>query len=96
MDRRLSDMKQHQLDPKLALNREAWRNAVMVIDPENGQIRSAKVSSREFSFCSQSLVVTRQLCQDETLDVFSCEFVLSGLSILVSWMLNRRMFKDMK
>ena len=33
MDRVRSDMKKHQLDPKLGQNREAWRNAVMAIDP---------------------------------------------------------------
>ena len=32
MDRVRSDLKQHQLDPKLAQNREAWRNKVMAID----------------------------------------------------------------
>ena len=33
MDRRQSDLSQHQLDPKLAQNREAWKKAVMAIDP---------------------------------------------------------------
>ena len=32
MDRVRNDLRQHQLDPKLAQNREAWRNAVMAID----------------------------------------------------------------
>ena len=32
MDRVQSDMKEHQLDTKLARNREAWRKAVMIID----------------------------------------------------------------
>ena len=36
MDRVRSDMKEHQLDPKLGQNREAWRNAVMAIDPGQG------------------------------------------------------------
>ena len=42
MDRVRSDFKQHQLDPKLAQNREAWRKAVVAI--ERTGIRSAKVS----------------------------------------------------
>ena len=33
MDRVWSDLKQYQLDPKLAQNQEAWRKAVMAIDP---------------------------------------------------------------
>ena len=33
MDRVQSDMKEHQLYTKLAHIREAWRNAVMLIDP---------------------------------------------------------------
>ena len=32
MDRARVDLKQHQLDPELAQNREAWRNAVPAID----------------------------------------------------------------
>ena len=36
MDRVQSDLRQHQLDPKLAQNREAWRNAIMAIDPGQG------------------------------------------------------------
>ena len=28
MDRLRSDLRQHQLDPKLAQNREAWRKAI--------------------------------------------------------------------
>ena len=32
MDRVRSDLKQHQLDPKLAQNRETWRKAIMSID----------------------------------------------------------------
>ena len=36
MDRVRSDLKQHQLDPKLTQNREAWRKAIMVIDPGQG------------------------------------------------------------
>ena len=32
MDRVRSDMKEHQLNPKLARNQEAWRNAVIAID----------------------------------------------------------------
>ena len=36
MDRMLSDLKQHQLDPKLAQNREGWRKAIMAIDPGQG------------------------------------------------------------
>ncbi len=36
MDRVWSDMKENQLDPKLAQNREAWRKAVMAIDPGQG------------------------------------------------------------
>ena len=31
-----SDMKEHQLDPKLAQNTEAQRKAVMAIDPGKG------------------------------------------------------------
>ena len=33
MDRVQSDLRHHQLDPKLAQDREAWINAVMAIDP---------------------------------------------------------------
>ena len=36
MDRVQSDLRHHQLDPKLAQDREAWRNAVMAIDPGQG------------------------------------------------------------
>ena len=36
MDRVQSDLRHHQLDPKLAQDREAWINAVMVIDPGQG------------------------------------------------------------
>ena len=36
MDRGRSDLRQHQLDPKLAQNREAWRKAVTAIDPGQG------------------------------------------------------------
>ena len=36
MDLVRSDLRQHQLDPKLAQNREAWRKAVMAIDPGQG------------------------------------------------------------
>ena len=36
MDGVRSDMKQHQLDPKLAQNRETWRKAIMAIDPGQG------------------------------------------------------------
>ena len=36
MDRVRSGVKEHQLDPKLAQNREAWRNAVIGIDPRKG------------------------------------------------------------
>ena len=36
MDRERSDLKQHQLDPKLAQNREGWRKAIMAIDPGQG------------------------------------------------------------
>ena len=35
-DRVRSDLRQHQLDPKLAQNREAWRKAIMAIDPGQG------------------------------------------------------------
>ena len=38
MDRVRSDLKQHQLDPKLTQNREAWRKAVMAIDPNRDKI----------------------------------------------------------
>ena len=31
-----SHMKEHQFDPKLAPNREAWKTAVMAIDPGQG------------------------------------------------------------
>ena len=44
MDRVWSDLRQHQLDPDLAQNREALRKAIMTIDP--GHI-SAKVSKGE-------------------------------------------------
>ena len=33
-----SDMKQYQLDPQLAQNREAWNKAVMAIDPGRDKI----------------------------------------------------------
>ena len=36
MDRVWSDLKQHQLDPKLAQNREGWRKAIMAINPGQG------------------------------------------------------------
>ena len=36
MDRVQSDMKQHMLDPDLAHNREAWKKAIMAIDPGQG------------------------------------------------------------
>ena len=36
MDRVRSYLRQHQLDPELAQNREAWRKAVMAIDPGQG------------------------------------------------------------
>ena len=36
MDRVRSDLRPRQLDPKLAQNREAWRNAVRAIDPGQG------------------------------------------------------------
>ncbi len=36
MDLVRSDLRQHQLDPKLAQNREAWSKAVMAIDPGQG------------------------------------------------------------
>ena len=36
MDRVRNDMEIYQLEPKLAQNREAWRKAVMAIDPEKG------------------------------------------------------------
>ena len=36
MDRVRSDLRQHQLDPKLAQNRETWRKAIMAIDPGQG------------------------------------------------------------
>ena len=36
MDRVWSYLRQHQLDPELAQNREAWRKAVMAIDPGQG------------------------------------------------------------
>ena len=39
MDRVRSDLRQHQLDPKLAPSREAWRKAVMAIDPGQGYDR---------------------------------------------------------
>ena len=45
MDRVRSDLRQHQLDADLAQNREAWKKAIMAIDP--GQGRSAKVSNGE-------------------------------------------------
>ncbi len=36
MDLVRSDLKQHQLDPKLTQNREGWRNAIIAIDPGQG------------------------------------------------------------
>ena len=36
MERVRSDLRQHQLDTKLAQNREAWRKAVMAIDTRQG------------------------------------------------------------
>ena len=38
MDRVRSDLKQHQLDPKLTQNREGWRKAIMAIDPDRDNI----------------------------------------------------------
>ena len=34
-----SDLKQHQLDPNLAQNREGWRKAIVAIDPGQGYNR---------------------------------------------------------
>ena len=31
-----SDLRQHQLDPELAQNRDGWRKAIMAIDPGQG------------------------------------------------------------
>ena len=54
MDRVRSNMNEKQLDPKLAQNGEAWRKAVMVIDPDRdkighseqpGQLNSASITS---------------------------------------------------
>ena len=42
MDRK--KMKEHQLEAKLAQDREAWRNAAMAIDPRKG---SAKASNEQ-------------------------------------------------
>ena len=39
MDRVRSDLRQHHLDTELAQNREAWRKAIMVIDPRQGYDR---------------------------------------------------------
>ena len=36
IDRVRSDLKQHQVDPKLAQNGEGWRKAIMEIDPGQG------------------------------------------------------------
>ena len=36
VDRVQSDLKQHKLDPDLAHNREAWKKAIMAIDPGHG------------------------------------------------------------
>ena len=36
MDRVQIDLKQHKLDPDLAHNREAWKKAIMAIDPGQG------------------------------------------------------------
>ena len=36
MDRVQSDLKQHKLDADLAHNREAWKKAIMSIDPGQG------------------------------------------------------------
>ena len=47
MDRSGSDLKEHQVDPKLARKMEEWRKAIITIDPEcdasRAGIRSAKV-----------------------------------------------------
>ena len=42
MDRVRSYLRQHQLDPELAQNREAWRNAAMVIHPGKGLDRQRR------------------------------------------------------
>ena len=36
MDRVRSDLRQHQLDPDLAQNRDGWKKAIMAIDPGQG------------------------------------------------------------
>ena len=36
MDTVRSYLRQHQLDPELAQNREGWKTAIMVIDPGQG------------------------------------------------------------
>ena len=36
MGRVRSDLRQHQLDPDLAQNREGWKKAIMAIDPGQG------------------------------------------------------------
>ena len=36
MDRVRSDLRQHQLDPELAHNRDGWKKAIMAIDPGQG------------------------------------------------------------
>ena len=47
MDRLGSDLKEHQVDPKLAHRMEEWRKAIITIDSERdaprAEIRSAKV-----------------------------------------------------
>ena len=40
LDRVRSYLKQHQLDPKFAQNREGWRKAIMAIDPGEGSVAS--------------------------------------------------------
>ena len=38
MDRVRSYLRQHQLDPELAQNREGWKKAIMAIDPGQGYV----------------------------------------------------------
>ena len=36
MDREGNDLRQHQLDPDLAQNRDGWKKAIKAIDPGQG------------------------------------------------------------
>ena len=56
MDRVRSDLRQHQLDPKLAQNREACRKAVMAIDRDNIGKGEHCPSSRNISWQRSDII----------------------------------------